>query len=161
MAEINQDHLTEIAVLKREVISLQEELLETNRGVVALYTEIQDANERLQKQQRELEEKNCALEEANHQIAIRERHAAIGQMVITYNHEINNPLFIIHGTLRLLEMSTLQDEEIIREKLAMMIKQCERITKVLERIREFDNLIPKEYINAALLDLNVTSEIPQ
>lgn len=158
VTDIEPDYLKIIETLKREITSLQEELLETNRGVVALYSEVQGANEKLVQQQRELEEKNRALEDANHQIAIRERHAAIGQMVITYNHEINNPLFIVHGTLRLLEMSTLQDETILREKLAMMVKQCDRIAKVLERIREFDNLIPKEYINSALLDLNISPD---
>ncbi len=155
-----------IAGLKNDIQSLRDELAETNRGVIALYSEIEDANLQLQQQRNELKAKNdlleatmVQLEEANREISKRERNAAIGQMVITYNHEINNPLFVIQGTLSLMQKFPPKDEEKLKEKIRIILDNCDRISRVLLRIREFDNLLPKKYLNSELLDLKLTKDL--
>ncbi len=151
----------EIAVLKREIISMREELEETNRGTLALYNEIEGKNEELQRHKTELERKNRRLSKALQDLEESEeariesaRMAAIGSVVVTYNHEINNPLAIIFGCMDLVSMSTHDIPPEIKENLTRIARAADRIKDVIRKIKQYEKLLPTGYMNWDMLDIN-------
>lgn len=160
---IQEDQSQKIQELEAACIELREELEETSKGTLALYTELDEKNQELQRQQQELEKKNAELARTLVNLKNSEaariknaRKAAIGSIVITYNHEINNPLAIIYTSI---DMMLLNEEKMDPELISYLgkIKQASaRIREVTEQIKQFENLLPKSYINMEMLDLENT-----
>ena len=75
-----------------------------------------------------------------------EKLATVGQMVITINHEINNPLSIISNNAQTLRLLHPELDEKIAAKLAKIEEQVERIVAVTERLRRMDEVVTSEYI---------------
>ncbi|MFQ6614000.1 MAG: histidine kinase dimerization/phospho-acceptor domain-containing protein, partial [Fidelibacterota bacterium] len=88
---------------------------------------------RLQNEQ--LRETLFQLKEAQQKLIEKERLAAVGEIVITVNHEINNPLTAIMGAAELaqvlLEMN--QPEKMDRH-LRMILKSANRIREITQKI---------------------------
>ena len=146
--------------LKRELSEMREELEETTRGTLALYNEIENKNAELKSQQKKLEEKNSELQKAMENLRTSEeariraaRTAAIGNIVVTYNHEINNPLAIITASLDLLKMHQELPDEERTQQLAKIERAADRVKDVIAKIKQYENLLPKSYINWDMLDL--------
>lgn len=79
-------------------------------------------------------------------------------MVITVNHEINNPLSIISTnaqTLRLLDKNL---SEKSTDKLRKIEEQVKRIAAVTERLREMDEVVTDEYIRGGEQMIDVWKE---
>ena len=152
--------LGQVEQLKRELSEMREELEDTTRGTLALYNEIENKNAELKLHQKKLEEKNNELQKALENLRTSEeariraaRTAAIGNIVVTYNHEINNPLAIITASLDLLKMhQDLPDEERSRQ-LKKIERAADRVRDVITKIKQYENLLPKSYINWDMLDL--------
>jgi|GEM_PF-1232815 len=146
--------------LQRELREMREELEETTRGTLALYNELENKNAELKRQQQKLEQKNKEISQALDNLKASEearirtaRTAAIGNIVVTYNHEINNPLAVILGSLDILKMcDDLSDKE-QKEQLEKILRASERIHEVIIKIKQYENLLPKSYINWGMLDL--------
>jgi PAS domain-containing protein len=75
-----------------------------------------------------------------------EKLATVGQMVITINHEINNPLNIISNNAQMLRLLNPNLEEKIVAKLHTIEEQVKRIAEVTERLRLLDQVETDEYI---------------
>jgi methyl-accepting chemotaxis protein len=68
---------------------------------------------------------------------IRSRElAAIGEIVASVNHEINNPLMIISGNAQFLEMSMAEYPESMRVRVRAILHETERIARITKKLRE-------------------------
>jgi len=151
--------------LEKEVASLREELELTHRGTLELYNEVESKNEELRRHEEELSRKNQELAEALEQIKASEearmeavRTAAIGSIVITYNHEINNPLAIIYTAVDLLRRMDCKLDSAMESHLDKIRRSAKRIHEVIDKIKEYENLLPKSYINWEMLDLHTSAD---
>lgn len=77
-----------------------------------------------------------------------EKLATIGQMVVTINHEINNPLSIISTSAQMLRLRYPELDEKIVAKLRTIEDQVKRIAAVTERLRQMDAVVTSEYIES-------------
>jgi len=99
------------------------------------------------------------IEDLKRKLVSAERLAAVGSMVVTLNHEINNPLAAIAGNAELLEMTLKDAPRDVREKLRVIQDQCMRIKDILIRIRNLKEANPKAYLqDTDMIDLDVESE---
>ena len=64
----------------------------------------------------------------------------VGQLAISVNHEINNPLTGLMGTAELILMESGKDNEKLRRDLNTIIKQCHRIQEVTARLKHLNRL---------------------
>jgi C4-dicarboxylate-specific signal transduction histidine kinase len=140
----------ELLAARREIENLQSELMQTNSGVVALYNEINDINEKLSQKNEELNRTLEELRQAQDKLVQSEKMAAMGSMIVTYNHNINNPLMVILGTVQLLLMTENNLAENVKHSLEIVEKECKRISDVVYKIRHYEKLIPVEYLNHML-----------
>ncbi len=97
---------------------------------------------------KELQKTLVELKAAQKELVEKERLAAIGEIVVTVNHEINNPLASIMGLTEILSMSihTLPPKK-ISESLKMIIKESQRIQKVTRKLTEIRTSTPNKYID--------------
>ncbi len=101
----------------------------------------------LQNQNELLKDALNKLQNAQKQLVEKERLAAIGEIVITVNHEINNPLTSIIGLSEILELAFQTGKhEKVREGLRGILKEAYRIQKVTHKLAEISSSKSKEYI---------------
>lgn len=77
-----------------------------------------------------------------------EKLATVGQMVITVNHEINNPLTIIAANAQSMRLLNKDMDDKGKKKLESIEKQVRRISEVTERLRTMDEVASSAYIEA-------------
>lgn len=75
-----------------------------------------------------------------------EKLATVGQMVITINHEINNPLNIISNNAQMLRLLNPNLDEKILAKLRTIEVQVKRIAEVTGRLQALDQVETDDYI---------------
>lgn len=75
-----------------------------------------------------------------------EKLATVGQMVVTVNHEINNPLSIISANAQTLRLLRRDLDERSVAKLLKIEEQVKRIAAVTERLRRMDEVATSAYI---------------
>ena len=75
-----------------------------------------------------------------------EKLATVGQMVVTINHEINNPLLIISTNAQAMRLMNRDLDDKSTKKLAKIEEQVKRIAAVTERLRTMDDISSEEYI---------------
>ena len=75
-----------------------------------------------------------------------EKLATVGEMVVTVNHEINNPLSIISTNAQALRLLNRDLDEKATKKLHSIEEQVKRISEVTERLRSMDEVASQEYI---------------
>jgi signal transduction histidine kinase len=96
------------------------------------------------------------LKNAQDELVKSKRLAAIGQVVASVNHEINNPLMIISGNAQFLEMS--MDENSppdMKERIQAILDETERISKVTRKLREIKNPIVEDYTSSGEQMINL------
>ncbi len=103
---------------------------------------------------RSLAQKNSALEQAMKDLETaqgklieKERLAAIGEIVVTVNHEINNPLTSIIGLAEILELTihtTSKDK--MRDALKTILKAARKIQKVTDRLKSINSSEAQDYV---------------
>lgn len=80
---------------------------------------------------------------------------AVKDMIVTYNHEMNQPLTAIQGYLDFLKDKLKKDEENYKI-LKTMQEQISRMVKTLNRIKSLDKIETKQYIHGKMmLDLKL------
>jgi signal transduction histidine kinase len=82
--------------------------------------------------------------------------AAVGNIVVTYNHQINNPLMVILGNVQYLLMSEKNLNDKITRALTIIEQECNRISEVITKIRDYEELIPINYLNT-MYDIDLPS----
>jgi signal transduction histidine kinase len=104
--------------------------------------------------QRELDQKNRQLshtieqlKKAQAELVEKERLAAIGEIVVTVNHEINNPLTSIIGLTEILKLSCPSASiEKIREALNGILQEAKRIQRVTRKLRDLKSSESEVYV---------------
>jgi nitrogen fixation/metabolism regulation signal transduction histidine kinase len=74
------------------------------------------------------------------------RLAAMGEVIASVNHEINNPLMIISGNAQFLEMSMDGFTDEMKERVHTILEETDRISRVTKKLREIKNPISEDYI---------------
>lgn len=87
------------------------------------------------------------LQTTQKELVEKERLAAIGDIVVTVNHEINNPLASIMGLTELLSFSvhTLSPDK-VTDSLNMILKEAKRIQKITEKLRNIKSSKSDKYV---------------
>lgn len=75
-----------------------------------------------------------------------EKLATVGEMAITVNHEINNPLTIIATTAQAIKLLNPDLDDKTKIKLERIEAQVRRISEVTERLRTLEEVVSSEYI---------------
>ncbi|MDE3156976.1 MAG: PAS domain-containing protein [Acidobacteriota bacterium] len=91
----------------------------------------------------------------------KERQALVGQLAITLNHEVNNPLTAILGTAQLV-LSTRNVDPAMARFLRMIEANALRIADVTRRLRELEEIHLTEYLKDGplMLDLHAAPSAP-
>jgi HAMP domain-containing protein len=100
------------------------------------------------------------LRKAQEELVKSKRLAAIGEVVASVNHEINNPLMIISGNAQFLEMSMTDYPEEMKERVKVIMEETERISNVTRKLREIRNPIVEEYTSSGeqMINLDKSAE---
>jgi phosphoglycerate-specific signal transduction histidine kinase len=136
--------------------NLMQELIQTNSGTIALYNDLNNVNEKLKQKNEELNRTVKELKETQDKLVKSERMAAVGNIVVTYNHQINNPLMVILGNVQYLLMSEKNLNDKITRALTIIEQECNRISEVITKIRDYEELIPINYLNT-MYDIDLPS----
>ncbi|HEX3019109.1 MAG TPA: histidine kinase dimerization/phospho-acceptor domain-containing protein [Chitinispirillaceae bacterium] len=88
------------------------------------------------------------------------RLAAIGEVVASVNHEINNPLMIISGNAQFLEMTMEGYPKEMLERIKTILEETERISKVTRKLREIKNPVVEDYTSSGeqMINLDKSSQ---
>lgn len=109
---------------------------------------IKDLQDRLRKTNDELQETSAKLVEA-------ERLAAIGAVVASINHEINNPLCAIMLNAQLLRDEVEKNPTKAATRVEKIEKNVERIQEITKRIQDLKEASTTEYVSGdRMLDLS-------
>ena len=95
---------------------------------------------------RQLEDKNSQLKQTQAALVERERLAAIGEVAVTVNHEINNPLTVIIGNAEFLlhDMEDADDETL--SKVQIIVSESKRIARITRSLRAVDQPAVEDYL---------------
>ncbi len=96
--------------------------------------------------------------ELEEQLVRAEKLATVGEMIVTLNHEINNPLSIISASAQMLRMRETGRDEKSLEKLLVIEEQVRRIAQVTQRLRAMDEMVTQEYVSGGAKMLDVWKE---
>lgn len=112
-----------------------------------------------------LAEKNRQLERTNHQLQIaqdalveRERLAAVGEVAVTVNHEINNPLTVIIGNAELLLKDLADSDKKARKKVEHIVAESKRIAQITRALRKIDKPVSEDYLPGGAKMLSLKRE---
>jgi signal transduction histidine kinase len=95
------------------------------------------------------------LKQAQEELVKSRRLAAIGEVVASVNHEINNPLMIISGNAQFLEMSMTDYPEEMQERVKVILEETDRISTVTRKLREIRNPVVEEYTSSGEQMINL------
>ncbi|MCK4579018.1 MAG: GAF domain-containing protein [Candidatus Marinimicrobia bacterium] len=106
---------------------------------LALRTEVQEKNQQLEALLKELQEAQ--------QVQIeKERLAAIGEVVVKINHEINNPLAIIISVADLMDIKASEEHPEFCESLAKVKAAAYRIRDLARALENLESSQVEEYV---------------
>lgn len=86
---------------------------------------------------REIESANQLLRDAQRQLVMSEKLAAIGELTAGVAHEINNPAAVIQGNLDLLVEVLGAQTEPVREEIRLINEQIQRIRVIVTNLLQF------------------------
>lgn len=90
--------------------------------------------------------------------SLRNEFEAIKKMIITYNHEMNQPLTTIDGYIDIL-LDEVDKKSENYKMLKIMSEQSMRAKKILDQIKRLDTFTSKEYIpGSSMIDLKLDEE---
>lgn len=95
------------------------------------------------------------LKNTQEELVRSKRLAAIGEIVASVNHEINNPLMIISGNAQFLEIMMEEYPQEMRERVRTILEETERISNVTRKLREIKNPIVEDYTSTGEQMINL------
>jgi len=114
---------------------------------VSIVVDIFQMRRQLESQNRELTAALDQLQQAQQQLVENERMAAIGELIVTVNHEINNPLTSIIGLVEILELSyATASPEKVQESFRAILRESRRIQRITEKLRDLKTAESAEYV---------------
>ena len=119
---MNDDIQNELNHAREIISSLQEELAETNRGLIALTAE--------------LDRKNEELRNAVQQMWNTAKLATMGELSASIAHEINNPLAIISLWIEALMNDTPHDDPRLHA-ITIIDEECTRMSTLITNLLQF------------------------
>ncbi len=96
------------------------------------------------------------LKKAQDELIKKRRLAAIGEIVASVNHEINNPLMIISGNAQFVELSI--DKGVtsdIKERIHAILEEADRISQVTKKLRDIRNPVVEDYTSTGEQMINI------
>ena len=105
-------------------------------------------------------EMSVDLKNTQEELIKSKRLAAIGEVVASVNHEINNPLMIISGNAQFLEMIMENYPEEMKERIRTILEETERISRVTRKLREIKNPVVEDYTSSGeqMINLDKSSD---
>jgi len=100
----------------------------------------------LAEKNRQLEESNQQLKTAQKALLKRERLAAVGEVAVTVNHEINNPLTVIIGNAELLLKELAESDRKVQKKVEHIIAESKRIAQITRALRKIEKPVSEDYL---------------
>lgn len=123
-----------------------------------LFKKISELQSTLKAKTTELEMSNTVLQTTQASLVEKERLAAVGELTVAINHEINNPLATILGNAQLLQLLLSNADPKITRKLELIVSECRRIANVTHRLRNLDTIEVTEYVNnERMIDIDRSS----
>jgi len=113
---------------------------------------------RLAEKNRQLERTNRQLQIAQDALVERERLAAVGEVAVTVNHEINNPLTVIIGNAELLLKDLADSDKKVRKKVEHIVAESKRIAQITRALRKIDKLVSEDYLPGGAKMLSLKRE---
>lgn len=107
---------------------------------------------------RQLEEKHSQLKEAQAELVESERLAAIGEVAVTVNHEINNPLTVIIGNAEFLLRDLSEADTNILNKVEAIVSESKRIARITKALRCVEHPELEDYLPGGQKMLRLDSE---
>ena len=95
------------------------------------------------------------LKNAQDELMKSRRLAAIGEVVASVNHEINNPLMIISGNAQFLEMSMSNFPAEMKDRVRIILEETDRISRVTKKLREIKNPVVEDYTSSGEQMINL------
>ena len=109
---------------------------------IQLQKRLKEKNERLEKLVNKLKKTQDKLIE-------KERLAAVGEVAVTVNHEINNPLTSIIGLAEILEIAySAGNQEKVKKGLRGILKEAKRIKSVTQKLAKVSDAKSVSYLNS-------------
>lgn len=103
---------------------------------------------KLHLQNQELQESLGKLQRTQAQLVESERMAAIGEITVTVNHEINNPLTAIIGNAELLQLKLEKqpdDNSDVMDHLEIILTQAHRIRSITHQLKKIETSLADDY----------------
>ncbi len=113
---------------------------------------------RLAEKNRQLERTNRQLQIAQDALVERERLAAVGEVAVTVNHEINNPLTVIIGNAELLLKDLADSDKKVRKKVEHIVAESKRIAQITRALRKIDKPVSEDYLPGGAKMLSLKRE---
>ncbi len=107
----------------------------------------------------QLEEKNRQLEQAQAALVKRERLAAIGEVAVAVNHEINNPLTVIIGNAEFLLNDLNDADQATLNKVETIVSESKRIARITRALRRVDRPVVEDYLPGGRKMLRIDSDL--
>jgi len=114
-----------------------------------------EKNEALMKAQEEIKAQG-------HRIVEMEKYRVLGQIAVSINHEINNPLTTIIGNVELLLMAYPEMDETMKKKLNTINKEAQRIADIVEKLRNTKKIVLEDYLDQdgeKMIDIETSSNV--
>lgn len=132
--------------INRRIKQLKEWTTNISRGEFNLKKEMQFAPDELGELADSFYKMAADLKSTQEELNRASRLAAIGEIVASVNHEINNPLMIISGNAQFLELTIDQGvTDDIKERIRSIIKESDRISTVTQKLRDIKNPVSEDY----------------
>ena len=140
------ESLAALAAKQEESDRLNEELAATNRGVVALYAELDEKAAQLAALNVELENRVSAAvanyQRVNDALRQSQKMEAVGQLTGGIAHDFNNLLQIVIGNLELVLRRLPEDEERMRRAMGNAMFGAQRAATLTQRLLAFSRRQP-------------------
>lgn len=100
------------------------------------------------------------LQRTQEELVKSKRLAAIGEIVASVNHEINNPLMIISGNAQFLQMSMDGYPQEMQNRVQAILEETERISQVTRKLRRIRNPVVEDYTSSGeqMINLDKSSQ---
>jgi signal transduction histidine kinase len=115
--------------------------------LIAVSLERQIYNKRLRAKNRALRRAQDELKVVRQNIIDCERLAAVRELAVSINHEINNPLSVIVGNIQCLLHKAKNLDKDVHDRLRLIEHEAMRIAEINQRLLKIEDLVSETYMS--------------